>query len=507
MNFSPFSPCAGPARFDRFGRPLSRRQIVSGLAQGLGGIALGQLLRAESAKAATEASGMPISPAGVGGLPGLPHFAPKAKRIIHLFMSGGPSHLDTFDFKPYLAKHSGEELPDSYRKNGRLPGMAGTQAVCQLKESLYPFQQRGNSGIWMSDILPNLSKVADDLCVIRSAYTDSVNHDPAITMMQTGSGLAGRPSAGAWIEYGLGRANDDLPAFIVMVSKRGVDQPLSAKLWGNGFLPAQFQGTQFRPSDEPVLYLKSPPGINREADRRTVDLLSRLHGVRPTSDADPLAARVDSHLAQYEMAFRMQRSVPEATDLSAEPDHIFDLYGPDARKPGSFASNCIQARRLAERGVRFIQLFHPGWDHHASIRDRFPEIALEIDQPCAALIQDLKQRDMLKDTLVIWSGEFGRTPYSQGRSNSESNRTFGRDHHHRCFSLWMAGGGIKPGVTWGESCDLGYDVAADGVHVHDLHATMLHLLGIDHERLTYRYQGRDFRLTDTEGKVVEGILA
>ncbi|MCB1085900.1 MAG: DUF1501 domain-containing protein [Verrucomicrobiae bacterium] len=471
--------------------------MISRMGLGTGGLFLSQMLAGESATG-TETG---------GALEGLPHFAPRAKRVIHLFMSGGPSHLDTFDYKPFLEKHQGEELPDSYRKNGRLPGMAGTQAVCELKGSLYPFAQHGQSGAWVSGALPHLAKVADDLCVIRSMQTDSVNHDPAITMMQTGSGLAGRPSAGAWLEYGLGRSNDDLPAFIVMVSRRSVDQPLSAKLWGNGFLPSRFQGSQFRPSDEPILYLKSPAGVSREADRRTVDRLRLLQESRERLPGDPLAAQLDSHLAQYEMAFRMQRSVPEATDLSQEPDHIFDLYGPDSKNAGTFASNCIQARRLAERGVRYIQLFHPGWDHHSKITERLDECVREIDQPAAALIQDLKQRDMLKDTLVIWGGEFGRTPYSQGRSSSQSNKSFGRDHHHLCFSMWMAGGGIKPGVTWGESCDIGYDPVDHPVHVHDLHATMLHLLGIDHERLTYRYQGRDFRLTDTAGKVIEGILA
>ena len=476
---------------------LSRRQMLAGMGHGLGGLAFAHLLNAESAPAS-----------GMMPLPGMPHFAPKAKRVIFLFMSGGPSHVDSFDYKPKLNDWQGKPLPDSYRKGAqKLPGMSGNQTLFQLKGSSYNFSKRGQSGAWVSNAFPHVSKIVDDLCFLKAMHTESVNHDPAITFMQTGSPIAGRPSVGAWMQYGLGRENDNLPGFIVLISRRSVDQPLSAKLWGSGFLPTKYEGVQFRPSKDPVLYLSDPPGITRETTRSVIDGLRELQHARPVAagDAAVAARALDARLAEYEMAFRMQTSIPEATDISNEPEHVFSLYGPDAKTPGSFAANCIQARRLAERGVKFIQLFHPGWDQHSNMERDFPISAKEVDQPCAGLIQDLKQRDMLKDTLVVWGGEFGRTCYLQGRLGKSG--LGGRDHHPNCFTFWMAGGGIKPGVTHGETDELGYHIVSDGVHVNDFHATMLHLLGVDHERFTFRFQGRDFRLTDVAGKVVKKILA
>ncbi len=475
---------------------FSRRHFLTRMGQGLGGVAFANLLRAETSQ-----------PAGFGPLPGLPHFAPKAKRVIFLFMSGGPSHVDSFDYKPYLDKNQGQPLPDSHRKGRQqLPGMSGNQTTFQLKGCTYGFKQYGQSGAWVSGAFPHTAKIVDELCFLKGMHTESVNHDPAQTFMSTGSPIAGRPSAGAWVQYGLGRTNDDLPAFIVMISRRQVDQPLSAKLWGSGFLPTQYEGAQFRPSKDPVLYLSEPSGISRNMTRGVLDGLRAIQSAQPREIKSGLPpALLDARFAEYEMAFRMQTSIPEATDISKEPEHIFDLYGEDSRKPGSFAANCIQARRLAERGVKFIQLYHPGWDQHSNAERDFPILAKETDQASAALIMDLKQRDMLKDTLVVWGGEFGRTPYLQGRLGKEGKG--GRDHHPNCFTFWMAGGGVKPGITHGETDELGYILVRDGVHVNDFHATMLHLLGIDHERFTYRFQGRDFRLTDVAGNVVKAVLA
>lgn len=469
---------------------FNRRQLLSRLGLGMGGMAFANLLRADS------------SHAGVDGLPGLPHFAPTAKRVIFLFMSGGPSHVDSFDYKPLLSKMQGQSLPESYRKGRQsLPGMSGNQTLFQLKGSAYPYTQCGQSGAWVSSAFPHLAQVADEMCFIKSMHSDSVNHDPAITFIQTGATIAGRPSAGSWVQYGLGRENENLPAFIVMVSRRSVDQPLSSKLWGSGFLPAKYEGVQLRPSKDAVLYLSDPAGISREANRMMLDDLHDLQAVQPQALANP---ELDARWASYEMAFRMQTAIPEATDTSKEPAHIFDLYGKDARTPGTFAANCLLARRLAERGVKFIQLFHPGWDQHSSMERDFPITSREVDQASAALITDLKQRGLLKDTLVVWGGEFGRTPYLQGRLGNGGQG--GRDHHPNAFTFWMAGGGVKPGLTYGETDDIGYHIAKDPVHVHDFHATMLHLLGIDHERFTFRFQGRDFRLTDVSGKVVKQIL-
>ncbi len=470
---------------------LSRRQLLKRAGFGFGSIALADMMSATAR-------------ASEGGLPGLPHFAPKAKRVIFLFMSGGPSHLESFDYKPYLTDKQGMEFPEKLRGGKALPGMAGSQSYFPLVGPAYKFAQHGQSGAWVSDVFPETAKVVDDLCFVKSMASEAVNHDPALTFLQTGSPLPGRPSIGAWVSYGLGTDNRDLPSFIVLISKRGVDQPLSARLWDSGFLPTQYQGVQFRAAKDPVLYLSEPAGIARQNTRRMLDTLNQLH-TRDQAIRQDVA--LSSRIEQYEMAFRMQASVPEATDISGEPDHIFDMYGKDSRNPGSFAANCILARRLAEKNVKFIQLYHPGWDHHGGLPKEFAEGAREVDQPCAALIKDLKQRDMLKDTLVIWGGEFGRTSYCQGSITKGETPSFGRDHHRGCFTYWMAGGGIKGGMTYGETDELGYTIAHDPVTVNDFHATLLHLLGVNHERLTFRFQGRDFRLTDVAGKVIDKILA
>ena len=478
--------CAGPLST----AGLTRREMLSRTGFGLGGIALADMLSSNAR-------------ASEGGLAGLPHFAPKAKRVIFLFMSGGPSQFESFDYKPVLNKRSGEELPTSFRKGKPLPGMAGAQNAFPLVGSPYKFSQRGQSGAWVSELFPETAKVVDDLCFIKSMSSEAVNHDPALTLMQTGAQLPGRPSIGAWVNYGLGTDNKDLPGFIVLVTKKGADQPLSCRLWDSGFLPTQYQGVQFRAGKEPVLFLSEPSGIAREDTRRMLDGLRELHQQELAVRAD---AAINARIEQYEMAYRMQASVPDVTDVSKESDKTLEMYGPDAKTPGSFAANCILARRLAEQNVKFIQLYHPGWDHHGGLTNNYPGMAQEVDRPCAALIQDLKQRDMLKDTLVVWGGEFGRTSYSQGTFTSKS-QSYGRDHHRECFTFWMAGGGIKSGITYGESDDIGFDIANNPVTVNDFHATLLHLLGVDHERLTFRFQGRDFKLTDLAGKVVKGILA
>jgi hypothetical protein len=466
---------------------MTRRHFFSRSSTGIGITALASLL-SEDAKAA-------------GGLPGLPHFPPKAKRVIYLFQHGAPSQLDLFDYKPNLAKLRGTELPDSVRKGQRLTGMTSYQTTFPTAPSIFRFDRYGQSGIELSELLPYTQKVADDICVIRSLQTDAINHDPAVTFFQTGFQLAGRPSIGAWISYGLGSENRDLPAFVVMVSQGGGNsQALADRQWGSGFLPTRYQGVKFRSGNDPVLYLSNPPGYSSEARRRSLDDLSKLNELALQDYQDP---EISTRIAQYEMAYRMQTSVPELTDLSKEPASTFELYGPDSRKPGSYAANCILARRLAERGVRFIQLFHRGWDQHGNLPKEIRGQCLQTDQPSAALIQDLKQRGMLDDTLVVWGGEFGRTVYSQGALTEDN---YGRDHHPRCFSIWMAGGGIKAGVTYGETDDYGYNVARDPADVHDLHATILHCLGVDHTKLTYKFQGRHFRLTDVKGNAVRPIM-
>jgi uncharacterized protein DUF1501 len=438
-----------------------------------------------------------------GGLPGLPHFPPKAKRIIYLFQSGAPSQMDLFDYKPALHDRRGSELPESIRKGQRLTGMTSTQASFPVTPSLFQFKQHGKSGAWLSQLLPHTAKIADDLCFIKSLNTEAINHDPGVTFCQTGAQLAGRPSIGAWLAYGLGSANRDLPAFVVMVSQGSGnpnDQPLYDRLWGSGFLPSQYQGVKFRSGSDPVLYLSNPAGFSGPDRRRFIDDLTSLNQIQLREFGDP---EISTRIAQYEMAYRMQTSVPELTNSSKEPDSVFELYGPDSRKPGTFAANCLLARRLAERGIRFIQLFHRGWDQHAKLPQQIAGQCRDTDQPSAALIQDLKSRGLLEDTLVVWGGEFGRTVYCQGKLTADD---YGRDHHPRCFTMWMAGGGVRPGVTYGETDDFCYNITRDPVHVHDLHATILHCLGVDHTRLTYKFQGRHFRLTDVSGAAVRKIL-
>ena len=432
------------------------------------------------------------------------HFTPRAKRVIYLFQSGAPSQLETLDYKPGLEKLHETELPASIRDGQRLTGMTSGQSSFPVAASQFGFQRYGKSGAWIGDLLKHTGTVADDLCIVKSMYTEAINHDPAITFMQTGSQQPGRPSFGAWSSYGLGSSNQELPAFVVLISKgSGLPnaQGLLSRLWGSGFIPSRHQGVKLRSQGDPVLYLSDPPGISRDARRRMLDGISSLNQIQQEEFGDPeIAARI----AQYEMAYKMQASVPELTDLSKESAATFEMYGPDVRTPGTFAANCLQARRLAERGVRFIQLYHRGWDHHGNLPDHITKQCRDIDQPCAALIKDLKQRGLLDDTLVVLAGEFGRTVYCQGKLTKEN---YGRDHHPRCFSIWMAGGGIKPGTTYGETDDFSYNVVKNPVHVHDLQATILHTLGIDHERLTYRFQGRYYRLTDVHGRVMTDLLS
>ncbi len=439
-----------------------------------------------------------------GGLPGLPHFPPAAKRVIYLFQSGAPSQLDLFDHKPRLHDRRGAELPDSVRRGQRLTGMTSRQENFPVAPSLFPFARHGQSGAWVSELLPHTARVVDDLCFVTSMHTEAINHDPAITFFQTGAQLAGRPSIGSWLAYGLGSENQDLPAFVVLVSQgsgNAADQPLYDRLWGSGFLPTKYQGVKFRAAGDPVLFLSNPDGLGDAARRRFLDDLAALNRLKADESGDP---EVQTRIAQYELAYRMQTSVPELTDVSKEPAHVFELYGPESRKPGTFAANCLLARRLAERGVRFVQLFHRGWDQHTNLPKQIRGQCKDVDQASAALILDLKRRGLLDDTLVVWGGEFGRTVYCQGKLTADD---YGRDHHPRCFTVWLAGGGIKPGITFGETDDFSYNVALDPVHVHDLHATILHCLGIDHTRLTFKFQGRHHRLTDVHGRVVKELLA
>lgn len=466
----------------------SRRSFLSRSAMGLGALGLQELMQAESPDPTPKA------------IFGNQHHAAKAKRVIYLFMSGGPSQLDLFDHKPLLNKMHGEELPDSVRQGQRLTGMSANQASLPLAGSAFKFSKHGQSGMEISEIQPYTSKIADDLCLIRSLHTEAINHDPAITFFQTGSQIAGRPSMGSWLSYGLGSENANLPAFCVLITKDKGGQPLYSRLWGNGFLPSVHQGVPFRAGSDPVLYLDNPKGISQSQRRRMLDTLKEWNQWQMSREHDP---EIATRIAQYEMAFRMQSSVPEVMDLSGESEATFKLYGDDAKKPGTFASNCLLARRLAERGVRFIQLFHQGWDQHGGLPGGIRNQCKETDQASAALVTDLKQRGLLEDTLVVWGGEFGRTNYSQGKLTADN---YGRDHHPRCFSQWVAGGGFKGGVTYGSTDDFGYNVAENAVDVHDLHATMLHQLGIHHEQLTFKYQGRRFRLTDIKGKVLYPLV-
>ncbi|NDJ12146.1 MAG: DUF1501 domain-containing protein [Acidobacteriia bacterium] len=464
-------------------QPTSRREMLGRMAYGLGLTALQSL------------SGQT--------LPGV-NFAARAKRVIFLFQAGGPSHLDLLDYKPQIKDRFDQDIPPSVFGTQRITGMVAQQDRFPVVPSMYGFRQHGQSGQWLSDQLPFTGKIADDICVLRGMYTEAINHDPAITYFQTGSQLPGRPSMGSWLHYGLGSLNENLPAFVVLNSVPSNGQPdqgLLSRLWGAGFLPSRYQGVQFRSAGDPVLHLSNPPGISRESRRTQLDALAALNKDLHARVGDP---EIETRIAQYEMAFRMQTSVPELADAKSEPESVYKLYGDEARKPGTFAANCLQARRLAERNVRFIQLYHRGWDHHGGLTEKLPALAKDTDQASAALVQDLKQRGMLDDTLVIWGGEFGRTPYAQGPVKPDS---YGRDHHGRVFSLWMAGGGVKKGHSHGASDDYGFNVAEGGVHIHDLHATMLHLLGIDHQKLTFLFQGRQFRLTDVAGNVVREILA
>lgn len=473
----------------------SRRRFLEKASLGFGSLALGSLLNPLSSL------GNPLSGTAPGsGILGSGHFPAKAKRVIYLFQSGGPSQIETFDYKPALKKWHGQEIPDSIRGTQRNSGMVASQSTFPLVESIFDFKQYGQSGAWVSELMPYTAQVVDELCIVRSMYTEAINHEPAVMFMQTGSQQSGRPSIGSWLSYGLGSENENLPGFVVMVSKGGGAQPLSSNAWGNGFLPSHHQGVQFRSGKDPVLYLNNPYGIHSHDRRRALDYIEEMNRMQQELSGDP---EIDSRIQQYEMAFRMQTSVPDAVDLSGEPDPILDMYGPDARIPGTYAANCLLARRLAEKDVRFIQLYHMGWDQHGNLPGGIRRQSQDTDQPTAALIKDLKQRGLLEDTLVIWGGEFGRTSFSQGQLTKEN---YGRDHHPGCFTMWMAGAGVKGGMIYGETDEFSYNVANNPVHIHDFQATLMHLMGIDHERLTYKYQGRRFRLTDVHGKVMKDLL-
>jgi len=468
---------------------LTRRHFLSRAGLGLGAVAMANLLGSDARAA---------SPGALGA----PHLIPKAKRVIYLFQAGGPSHLETFDFKPLLREGHGKALPKSVIGNQRLSTMSGNQSLLPMAGSFANFSKHGRCGMEISDILPFTQKIADDLCLIRTLHTEAINHDPAITFFCSGNQVPGRPSMGAWASYGLGSLNANLPAFVVLVSKDAArDQPLYSRLWGAGFLPSEHQGVQFRSGKEPVLFLTNPEGVSPHVRRDMLDALAGLNGYQAEQQLDP---EIDARVAQAEMAFRMQTSVPDATDLSTEPEETFNLYGAASRIPGTYAANCLLARRLIERDVRFVQLFHQGWDQHGDMVGGITRQCQQTDQASAALITDLKRRGLLDDTLVIWGGEFGRTAYSQGKISANN---YGRDHHPRCFSLWLAGGGVNAGHTHGLTDDFGYNILEGGVDVHDLHATLLHLMGVDHEKLTYKFQGRYFRLTDIAGQVVKPILA
>jgi hypothetical protein len=476
---------------------LTRRHFFGRCAMGLGTAALASLLPA-SARAGEQTS-------PTGGLPGLPHFAPKAKRAIYLFMNEGPSQMDLFDYKPKMDALFDKDLPESVRKGQRLTTMTSGQSRFPIAPSKYKFKQHGKSGAWVSELMPWTAKIVDDIAIVKSVWTEAINHDPAVTYICTGSQIPGRPSLGAWLGYGLGTANQNLPTFVVMTASwtgRKEAQAIYNRLWGSGFLPSKHQGVALRSKGDPVLFLSNPPGVSSETRRKMLDALARLNQKQLDEVADP---ETQTRISQYEMAFRMQSSVPDLMDLSKEPKHVLDMYGPDVHKPGTFAASCLLARRLAERNVRFTQIFHRGWDQHFNVAGDLPNQCRDVDQACYALITDLKQRGLLEDTLVVWGGEFGRTIYCQGKLTRDN---YGRDHHPRCFTVWMAGGGIKPGIVYGQTDDFSYNIVENPIHIHDMNATILHCLGIDHKRLTYKFQGLDMRLTGVEehGPVM-GILA
>ncbi|MEQ9410778.1 MAG: DUF1501 domain-containing protein, partial [Fuerstiella sp.] len=469
---------------------IARRAFLRRSTGALGSIALASMLSPTAA-----ADDDPPS--------GLPHHDARAKRVIYMFQSGAPSQQDLFDYKPLLQNYFDKDLPSEVRQGQRLTTMSSGQARFPIAPTKYQFQQHGSSGTWLSELLPHTASIADDLCFVKSMHTEAINHDPAMTFFQTGAQIAGRPSMGAWVSYGLGSLNDNLPTYVALSSRgsgRPSCQPLYDRLWGSGFLPTVYSGVKFRGQGDPVLYLSNPGGIDRQLRRRMLDDINRINEQNKAVYRDP---EIDTRIAQYELAYRMQSSVPELIDFSDEPKHILDMYGPEVHTRGSYAYNALLARRMLERGVRFVQTFHMGWDQHANMSGQLPGQCRDADQPSAALVRDLQQRGMLDDTLVVWGGEFGRTTYCQGRLTRDN---YGRDHHPRCFTIWLAGGGTRAGLSYGETDDFSYNVISNPVHVHDLHATILHLLGIDHKRLTYRYQGRNFRLTDVHGEVVNGIL-
>jgi len=480
--------------FIEHGLNQNRRKFLSKMSLGLGSVALGSLL-------------MPDLFKGTGSIEdnlaaAIPDFAPKAKRVIYLFQNGAPSQLESFDYKPKLTEMFGQDLPESIRGGQRLTGMTANQSTFPLVGSFSKFNQYGESGAWVSDLFPYTSKIVDDICIVRSMHTEAINHDPALTFFQTGAQQGNRPSMGAWLSYGLGSENNNLPAFTVLLSRGiGNGQGVYSKLWTNGFLDSIHQGVQFSSGENPVLYLKDPKGMKRDERRKMLDNLAELNHMSFEKFGDP---EINAKIKQYEMAYRMQTTVPDIMDLSKEPDSVIKLYGPDCLVPGTYSANCLLARKLSESGVRFVQLYHQGWDQHGNLPYEITHQAKDVDQASAALVTDLKQRGLLDETLVIWGGEFGRTNYSQGKLTVDN---YGRDHHPRCFSMWMAGGGIKPGVVYGETDELGYNVVKNPVHVHDFQATVLNQLGLDHEKLIYKHLGRRFRLTDVSGKVINDILA
>ncbi|MCL6266194.1 DUF1501 domain-containing protein [Flagellimonas myxillae] len=473
---------------------VNRRHFLGKMALGVGSAALGSLLVPDLFKgSASDAEELPL---------GIRHFASKAKRIIMLFQNGAPSQLETFDYKPLLNKMYGQDLPESIRQGQRLTGMTANQERFPLVGSKFGFKQYGSSGTWVSDLFPKIAEITDDICVIKTVNTEAINHDPALTFLQTGSQQGNRPSMGAWMSYGLGSENKNLPAFCVLLSRgKGNGQGVYSKLWSNGFLDSVHQGVQFSASEDPVLYLNNPDGMDMKSRKKMLDHLASLNHMGFEEFGDP---QIHAKIQQYEMAYRMQTAVPEITDLSKEPDHVIKMYGTDCMIPGTYASNCLLARKLSESGVRFVQLYHQGWDQHGNLVEEMSGQAKDVDQASAALIKDLKQRGLLDETLVIWGGEFGRTNYCQGKLTEDN---YGRDHHPKCYSIWMAGGGVKGGLSYGETDEFGYNIIKDPVHVHDLQATIMHLMGLDHEKLTYKYLGRRFRLTDVHGHVVKDILA